>query len=89
MHGTKASGEQVGAGLGEADEGPAFVHFDPAPLNRESKPRRILRRCRLVAEQERAVEHFDVNPAVLYRRRVRAASGGARPFRDWHMVCRW
>jgi hypothetical protein len=55
------------------------VHRQPAALDGNLETCRILRRRALVAEQERTIENFDVNPAVLDRlERVRVLHQSAR-----------
>ena len=60
-----ASREQIAAGLCETDEGPAFVHSQPATFDGELEARRILYRCRLITKQKRAVGLFNVDASVL------------------------
>ena len=50
----------------EADEGAAVVEFKPAAFNSEREARRILCRCAPIDVQERAVELFDVEAAILH-----------------------
>ena len=61
------SGKQVSAGRGEADEGAALVHREPAPLDRQFHAGAVFGRAGLVLEEERPVDLLDVDPAVLYR----------------------
>ena len=56
-----SSGEQLGAGRREGDEGPGFVHLEPAALDREFEARAILGRAAAVAEQKRLVDFLDVD----------------------------
>ena len=66
--------EQVGTGLREPHEGPAFMQFEPAEGNRTVEARGIFSRCALVAEQERRVDLFDVDAPLLLRLEARAWS---------------
>jgi hypothetical protein len=86
-----SSGEQVRAGLREADEGAAVVEFKPAAFNSEREARRILCRCASIDVQERAVELFDVDASVLHHLEgVRvSASVGALPSQDQRRFCGW
>ena len=43
------------------------MNFQPAQANGTIKARRVFRRRPFIAEQERAVEFLDVDPAILHR----------------------
>jgi hypothetical protein len=61
-------GEQLRASLGEFHVSAAFMHHQPAALDREAGV--VFGRRRLVFEQHRAIEQLDIDPAVqhgLYR----------------------
>jgi len=45
----------------------AFVQEQPTARDRQIKAGPVFRRCSFVAEQERAVEFFDVDAAILHR----------------------
>jgi hypothetical protein len=59
--------EQVGTGLREPHEGPAFVHREPAAFDCEFHARAVLRRAAAMAEKKRPVEQFNVNATVLHQ----------------------
>ena len=59
------SGEQIGAGRRELHVGSGIVHFQPAPFDGELQSGAVLRGRALVSEQERAVQFFDVDSAIL------------------------
>ncbi len=74
--------EQVRAALGEADERPAVMKFEPAEFNRASKAGYSAVRP-FVAEQERAVELLNVDAAILDRfEGVRVLHQSARGLQD-------
>ena len=64
--GVSHHGEQVRAALRQPHERAAVVHFQPAQANGTIEALRVFRRRALVAEQERAVEFLDVDPAILH-----------------------
>jgi hypothetical protein len=61
------SGEQIGAGGGELHVGSALRQFQPAAGDSEIQASAVFRGRALVAEQERAVELFDIDAAILNR----------------------
>ena len=75
-----ALGEEVGPALRQSYKCPAIVKFQPAQANRAIEARRVFRRRRFVAEQERAIEFLNVDAAFLDRfeglRVLHQAAGG-------------
>jgi hypothetical protein len=61
------SGEQIGAGRRELHVGSGLVQFQPAPFNGELQAGAVFRGCAFIAEQERAVDLLDIDPAILNR----------------------
>ncbi len=59
--------EQVGTGLREFHEGPAFMQSSHPRAIARSRPAAYSAGVPLVAEQERRVELFDVDAAILHR----------------------
>jgi hypothetical protein len=64
---TSMSGEQLGTGRCEPDEGATLMHDELAALLRQPHARAVLRRARLVAEKERVVDQLDEDAPVLHR----------------------
>ena len=65
--GTGRSGEQIGAGGGKLHVGSGLMQFQPAPFNGELQAGAVFRGCAFIAEQERAVDLLDIDPAILNR----------------------
>jgi len=76
--------KQRGPGLGEPNKRPALVKFKPALLDREIEPGAVFRKHRLVAEQKRAIDHLNVDAAILdlLEGLCMFEQNGARPWRD-------
>jgi len=60
------SGEQLRAGLGEPHVSAAFMHDQPAALDRELEAGAIFRGRRLMLEQHRAIEQLDMDATILH-----------------------
>jgi hypothetical protein len=63
----RALGEQIRARLGELHEGAALVQLEPTLLDRAVETSLVLRWSALKLKQKRAVDFFDVDPAILDR----------------------
>jgi hypothetical protein len=66
-HRSLPSGEQIGAGRRELHVGSGLMQFQPAPFNGELEAGTVFRGCAFIAEQERAIELLDIDPAILNR----------------------
>ena len=57
--------KQIGAGRRELHVGSGVMQFQPTPCDGELQAGEVFRGSALVAEQEGAVEFFDIDPAIL------------------------
>jgi hypothetical protein len=72
--------EQLRASWREGDEGPGFVHREPAALDREFEARAVLGRAAEVAEQKRLVDYLDVDASLNRLDRIGDFEDPARGF---------
>ena len=79
--------EQVGTGLRELHEGPAFMQFEPAEFNRAARPAAYSAGVPLSPNRNGAVDLFDVDAAILHR--LEGAGVIHQPARGFVRISEW